>query len=109
MHPEKTVIISLEPCGEALCGTVIWATEQAQRDAKGVDRLIGARLLTDFQRSARGVWKGKIFLPDYDMHVNGKIQPLDGDRLKVTGCAFGGLLCKTQLWTRSDGAVASSD
>jgi uncharacterized protein (DUF2147 family) len=110
MHPEKTVIINLEPCGEAMCGTVTWATERAQRAArKGVDRLIGTRLLTDFQRNAKGVWKGKMFVPDYNMHVNGKIQPLGSDRLKVTGCAFRGLWCKTQLWTRSDKPVASSD
>ena len=54
MHPEQTVIIRLEPCGEAICGTVTWATERAQRDAwKGVDRLIGAtadRLPSELER-----------------------------------------------------------
>ena len=100
----------VEPCGEAMCGTVIWATQQAKRDARGgVDRLIGARLLTGFHRSTRDVWKGKIFVPDYGMHVSGKIQPMDGERLKVSGCAFGGILCRTQIWTRSDEPVAPSD
>ena len=110
MHPEKTVIIHLEPCGNATCGTVTWATDRAQRDArKGVDKLIGARLLTGFQRNSKGVWRGKIFVPDYDIHVSGKIQPIDHDRLKVSACALGGILCRTQVWTRSDRPVASSD
>lgn len=110
MHPEKTVMIRVEPCGEAMCGTVIWATQSAQRDARGgVDRLLGARLLTGFQRNTKGVWKGKIFVPDYGIHVSGKIQPMDGDRLKVSGCAFGGILCRAQVWTRSDEPVAGSD
>jgi uncharacterized protein (DUF2147 family) len=110
MNPDKSVIIRMEPCGEALCGTVTWASEQAQRDArKGAGRLIGARLLSGFERNSRGVWKGKIFLPDYGMQVRGKIQPVDSLRLKVSGCTLGGFLCRTQIWTRSDGPVAGSD
>ena len=110
MHPEQTVIIRLEPCGDVMCGTVTWATERAQRDArKGADRLIGARLLTGFQRNKKGIWKGRIFVPDYDLQVSGKIQPLDANRLKVSGCALGGLLCRTQVWKRSDGPVIGSD
>jgi uncharacterized protein (DUF2147 family) len=110
MHPEQTVIIRLENCGDEVCGTVTWATERAQRDArKGVDRLIGARLLTGFQQNKKGIWKGRIFVPDYDLRVSGKIQPLDANRLKVSGCALGGLLCRTQVWKRSDGPVVGSD
>jgi uncharacterized protein (DUF2147 family) len=110
IHPEQTVIIRLENCGDEVCGTVTWATERAQRDArKGVDRLIGARLLTGFHRNKKGIWKGRIFVPDYDLRVSGKIQPLDANRLKVSGCALGGLLCRTQVWTRSDGPVSGSD
>jgi uncharacterized protein (DUF2147 family) len=110
MHPEKTVIIQLGSCADAMCGIVTWATERAKRDArKGVDHLVGARLLTGFQRNSKGIWKGKIFVPDYDIHVSGKIQPMDEDRLKVSGCALGGILCRTQIWTRSDRTVTSSD
>ncbi len=110
LHPEQTVIIRLETCGDVVCGTVTWATERAQRDArKGVDRLIGARLLTGFQQNSKGVWKGRIFVPDYDLRVRGKIQALDADRLKVSGCALRGLLCRTQVWKRSDRPVTGSD
>ena len=110
IHPEKTVIIRLENCGPSVCGTVTWATERAQRDSRRtLDRLIGARLLTDFHRNSKGIWKGKIFVPDYDLHVSGKIQPLDANRLKVSGCTLGGILCRTQIWTRSDKTFASAD
>jgi len=110
IHPEKTVIIRLGGCGDRVCGTVTWATERAQRDArKGVDQLIGARLLTDFHRNDKGVWKGKIFVPDYELHVSGRIQPLDANRLKVSGCTLGGILCRTQIWTRSDRPTARDD
>lgn len=106
LNPEKSVLIRLAPCGEAMCGTVTWASEKAKSAArKGVDQLVGARLLTDFHRNARGQWRGRIFVPDHNMHVSGRIQPLAADKLKVSGCMFAGMLCGTQVWTRTDEAV----
>jgi len=110
LHPERAVIIRLQGCGSAMCGTVTWATARAQRDAKsGVEHLVGARLLTDFRENSNGIWKGKIFVPDYALHVTGKIQHLDANRLKVSGCTLGGLICRSQVWTRSDSPVATAD
>src|ERR671912_1911097 len=57
-NPERTVLIRLAPCGEAMCGTVTWAAEQAQQAArKGADTLVGARLLNDFRQSGNGQWR----------------------------------------------------
>ena len=110
LHPDGAIIIRVDSCGDAYCGTVTWATKRARRDARtGVDSLVGAQLLSGFHQKAGGVWKGQIYIPDHDMHVSGKLQPLDSNRLKLSGCTFGGLLCKTQIWTRSDGPVARAD
>jgi len=110
MNPAHTVIVRLGPCGNQLCGTVTWATEQAQKDARtGVDKLVGAQLLTGFQQSKKGYWKGKIFVPDLNIRVTGKIQPLGARQLRVSGCALGTSLCRSQVWIWSDRAVASSD
>ena len=47
-NPDHSVIIDIAPCGGALCGTVSWATAEAQQDAKkGTPNLIGSQLLTD--------------------------------------------------------------
>ena len=109
LHPDGAIIIRVDSCGDAYCGTVTWATKRARLDAKtGVDSLVGAQLLSGFHRNSHGVWKGQIYIPDQDMHVSGKLQPLDSNRLKLSGCTFGGLLCKTQIWTRSDGPVAKA-
>jgi uncharacterized protein (DUF2147 family) len=110
LHPDGAIIIRVEGCGDAYCGTVTWATRKARLDARsGVDSLVGAQLLSGFRQNSHGVWKGQIYIPDQDMRVSGRLQPLDSNRLKLSGCTFGGLLCKTQVWTRSDKAVAKAD
>jgi len=110
LHPDGAIIIRVDSCGDAYCGTVTWATDRAKLDARtSVDSLVGAQLLSGFHQNSSGVWKGQIYIPDQDMHVSGRLQPLDFNRLKLSGCTFGGLLCKTQVWTRSDRPVARAD
>jgi uncharacterized protein (DUF2147 family) len=110
MHPEGAIIIRVDSCGDAYCGTVTWATERAKLDSKpSVESLVGTQLLSGFQQNSSGAWKGQIYIPDHDMHVSGRLQPLNSNRLKLSGCTFGGLLCKTQIWTRSDRPVARAD
>ena len=101
-NPQRTVLIRLAPCGEAMCGTVTWAAERAQKAArKGADTLVGARLLNDFRQSGNGQWKGTVFVPDMDLRVGGKIRVVDDNRLRVSGCILGGMMCRSQVWTRS--------
>lgn len=103
VNPDKTVIIAVAPCGESLCGTVQWATEQAQQDAmKGTPDLIGTQLLTDLELKG-ATWEGKLFVPDRRLHVEGKIQPEGANQLKVSGCEIG--ICKSQVWSRAEGPL----
>lgn len=106
LHPEHSVIIQLEPCGQALCGTVTWANENAKKAARrGIDPLVGARLLTDLRPRSNGQWRGKLFVPDLNVRVNGKITPINPNKLRVSGCLIGGMICGSQVWTRTDQAV----
>lgn len=110
LNPQRTVLIRLAPCGEAMCGTVTWAAERAQQAArKGASALIGARLLSDFRPGKNGQWRGIVFVPDRDVRVGGKIQVLDESRLKVSGCILRGMVCRSQVWTRSGEAVSGED
>ena len=109
-NPQRTVLIRLAPCGEAMCGTVTWAAERARQAArKGADTLVGARLLDDFRPSGNRQWRGTVFVPDMDIRVGGKIQVVDANRLKVSGCILKGLMCRSQVWTRSGEAVTARD
>jgi uncharacterized protein (DUF2147 family) len=108
-NPAHSVIVDLAPCGGAMCGTVAWASAAAQQDArKGTNQLVGTQLLTDLQPDGTD-WQGKLFVPDEKMRVTGKIQLISDQELKVSGCAFGDALCKSQVWTRADGPLPASD
>lgn len=107
INPSKSVIIDIAPCGVALCGTVAWATEQAQQDArKGTPNLIGTRLLKDLNPTG-AIWEGKLFVPDKKLHVEGKIQPESTNQLKVSGCEIG--ICESQVWTRVEGPLPAGE
>jgi uncharacterized protein (DUF2147 family) len=103
-NPSRSVIIDVAACGSAYCGTVAWASAKAQRDARrGTDQLIGTQLLTNLQHKGAH-WQGRLFVPDRNMRVNARLQ-LNGDQLKVSGCAAGRRLCRSQTWSRADGPL----
>lgn len=99
--PGGNSIISISSCGESLCGTVAWASDKGKKDAaKTTGQLVGTQLLTELQEDKNGVWRGKLFIPDKNMHVTAKIERVTDQQLKVSGCAVGRALCKSTLWAK---------
>lgn len=101
-NPKNSVHINIQPCGEFLCGRVVWANDDAKEDAKkgGTPNLVGSQLLRNFSPSKTGTWKGKVFVPDLNVTVSGSAELLDANTLKARGCIFAGLGCKSQNWKR---------
>ena len=100
VNPSKSVIIEIAPCGQVLCGTVVWASEKAKRDArKGTQHLVGTKLLTGMKHSSASLWKGKIFVPDQNFTASAKLKPEGSNHLKVSGCMM--MICKSQTWTKT--------
>jgi uncharacterized protein (DUF2147 family) len=104
-NPGGNVTILIAPCGDAYCGTVTAASNKAKTDSAehGTSHLVGTRLLTDFAPDADGRWSGRLFVPDIPITTDASIERTGTNQLKVTGCELGGLLCKSQLWTRLAG------
>jgi uncharacterized protein (DUF2147 family) len=108
--PGGNSIISIASCGPYLCGTIAWASDKAKKDtSKVTSQLVGTQLLTELQERRQGRWQGKLFIPDKNMRVSAKIQLTSQQQLKVSGCVAGKALCKSELWTRTDGPLPSSD
>jgi len=107
VNPGKSVIIEIAPCGEAMCGTVAWASAQAQQDAKkGTPNLIGMQLLTGLHPKG-DIWEGKLFIPDQRLHATAKINAEANGDLKVSGCEIG--ICKSQVWTRAQAPLPGAN
>ena len=108
-NPIGSAIIAIAPCGPSLCGKVAWASARGRREvAKNTSNVVGTTVLSDLVFSG-GRWSGLLYIPDDDIHVSAKLQPVGARQLKLTGCAFVGLFCRSQIWTRVDGPLPRTD
>ncbi|MWV29242.1 DUF2147 domain-containing protein [Aurantiacibacter rhizosphaerae] len=101
-NPAGTIEVKTQYCGRNLCGVVTEASPAAQADARraGTDPLVGVHLLQNFVRVDTNAWSGTAFVPDMNVHVAAHISMIDADHLKISGCELGGLICKSQDWTK---------
>jgi uncharacterized protein (DUF2147 family) len=104
--PGGNTIMKIAACGDTHCGTVAWASDKARKDSsKATSQLVGTALLTALQQDKKGRWQGKLFIPDQNMRATAKIQRVGPTELKVSGCAAGKVLCKSQIWTAFSGPL----
>ena len=106
--------VEIAPCGDKLCGTIVWLKEplddagKEKVDANNPDealrsrKLLGLPLLNGFVRASEdGVWEnGTIYNPEDGKTYRSKMTLKDADTLKVRGYVGIPLFGKTQIWTR---------
>lgn len=91
--------VTVGACGDKLCGTIRTAFD-ADKKVLGDYEHLGKKLIWDMVPDGSGSWaKGTIWAPDRDKTYRSKMS-LSGDRLKVSGCVAGGLICRSQTWVR---------
>ena len=76
--------VRVEPCGDNLCGYAVKT---------------GEKILINM-KSAATKWTGRIHDPDSGRDYSSTITMKGPNALQVQGCAFGGLFCGGQTWTR---------
>ncbi|MFO1089981.1 MAG: DUF2147 domain-containing protein [Hyphomicrobiales bacterium] len=105
--------IRIEPCGEALCGTIVWLAEpneangQPKIDSKNPDPalrnqpLIGTMIIKDLKPSAskKGQWDGQIYNPEDGNTYSVYVRP-NGGSLDVQGCLT--IFCQTKNWPKAE-------
>jgi uncharacterized protein (DUF2147 family) len=101
-NPRRTIVVKTSLCGSALCGEIVAAGAEAQNDAReaGVEHLIGTELLRNYRKTGSGHWTGTVFVPDMARSFSSHIVQRSPDVLRISGCILGGLICKSQDWTR---------
>ncbi|WP_365344293.1 DUF2147 domain-containing protein [uncultured Sphingomonas sp.] len=102
MNPYHSVAVRTVPCADRLCGRVVWASREAQQDARdgNVPNLIGTSLLENYRPTGARSWAGTVFVPDMGRHFYSLIEQVDDSNMRVRGCILHGLLCKSQVWQR---------
>lgn len=101
-NPKGSVVVKIEPCGNAFCGTVVDASDKAKAGARrgGTPNLIGTRILSEVRPNGSGGYKGRAFEPKRNIRAPATMRLVGSSTLLVKGCVIGGLLCKEQRWTR---------
>ncbi|WGR67891.1 MULTISPECIES: DUF2147 domain-containing protein [unclassified Bradyrhizobium] len=87
---EKEGKVRIEQCGSNLCGYSV--------DAKSNQN--GEQVLINMKPGKDQKWSGRILDPNSGSTYDSTIAMRGTDRLHVQGCAFGGMFCGGQTWTR---------
>ena len=86
---EKEGKVRIEACGADLCGYSV--------DKKSNQN--GAQVLINM-KPGKDKWSGRIFDPNSGSTYDSTIALKGTNSLRVQGCAFGGMFCGGQTWTR---------
>jgi uncharacterized protein (DUF2147 family) len=92
---DGTSKVRVAPCGEALCGTIVWLKDP-ESPAK-----VGQRVFFDMRPDGANAWAGKAFNPEDGKTYSGKMT-VSGDAMTTKGCVLGGMLCKSVSWRRAE-------
>ena len=86
---EKEGKVRIEQCGPNLCGYSV----DKKSNQNGEQVLIN-------MKPAKDKWSGRIFDPNSGSTYDSTIALKGTDNLRVQGCAFGGMFCGGQTWSR---------
>jgi uncharacterized protein (DUF2147 family) len=86
---EKEGKVRIEECGSNLCGYAV----DKKSNQNGEQVLIN-------MKPGKDKWSGRIFDPNSGSTYDSTIALKGSDSLRVQGCAFGGMFCGGQTWTR---------
>jgi uncharacterized protein (DUF2147 family) len=97
----NTMHVRAGRCGDAMCGTVIWADDKSKADIASRGRtLIGTQVFREFRQTGSNEWKGKVYVPALDQTISGRIELTDSESITASGCALFGFGCQTRHWKR---------
>jgi uncharacterized protein (DUF2147 family) len=86
---EKEGKVRIEQCGANLCGYAVDKTSNQN----------GEQVLINM-KPGKDKWSGRILDPNSGSTYDSTIALKGSDSLRVQGCAFGGMFCGGQTWTR---------
>ena len=107
--------VAIARCSDALCGTIVAlkepndpATGKPKTDVNNPEArkrgrpMIGVQIVFDMKPNGKpDAWDGQVYNAEDGKTYTGSITLTGANTLDLKGCALGGLVCKTQTWTRT--------
>jgi uncharacterized protein (DUF2147 family) len=99
--------------GGAICGALVWmkdpndpATGRPKTDKNNPDAskqgrpLLGVQIVLGMKPSGPNVWSGDVYNTQDGRTYSGSFTLISDNAAALKGCVLGGLICKSQTWTR---------
>ena len=113
---DKRAKVRIVNCGGALCGNLAWLqepndpeTNKPKTDKNNVDAgkktrpLIGIPIVLDMKPSGTpDKWDGQVYNAEDGNTYTGSFVMTGANSAQLKGCVLGGLICKSQVWTRTN-------
>ena len=97
--------VRIAKCGAEYCGIIAASTYQKDTnnaDPKLRDRaIVGVRMIWDLKPDGDG-YIGQLYNPQDGKTYTGKLKMTSAKTLQLSGCVFGGLICKSQTWAKTN-------
>jgi uncharacterized protein (DUF2147 family) len=108
--------VRIDNCGQDLCGTVLSLKEpndpetgkpkldKFNQDVSKRGRpIVGIQLMSGLKpNNTPDQWEGSLYNPDDGNTYKGILTAPDLLTLKLQGCVLGGLICKSEIWKRTN-------
>ncbi len=93
--------VRIEPCGDAVCGRIVWLWDEAPKGVADKGPLVGRLVVDRMQAAEAGFWRGgRLYNPEDGRDYKGSLHLQSPERLVVDGCVL--FICQTQVWRRAD-------
>jgi uncharacterized protein (DUF2147 family) len=113
---DKDSQVRIANCGGAICGTLVWlkepndpATGRPKTDKNNADAskqgrpLIGVQIVLSMKpASTPQQWSGDVYNAGDGKTYSGSFTLTGANTAELKGCVMGGLICKSQTWTRAN-------
>lgn len=112
---DKKGKVKIVNCGGAICGTLVWLqepndpeTHQPKTDKHNADAskqgrpLLGIPIVLSMKPNGDEVWEGQVYNAEDGSTYSGSFTMTGGNSAQLKGCVMGGLICKSQTWTRTN-------
>lgn len=102
---EGTSHVEIAPCGQALCGTIVWLKDRNGRDENNPDKalrgrpLLGVEILK-VEPAGAGKWTGTIYNARDGQTYTAKLTEKSKKLVRIEGCAPGAKICGEESWRR---------
>lgn len=92
--------VRIEPCGDALCGRIVWLWDEAATAADKAP-LVGREVVARMRPQSSLRWaEGRLHDPEAGRDYRGSLHLASPDRLVLEGCVL--MVCREQVWRRVD-------